>query len=162
LPKSILRRLNSAQGWLNLGDWEEAAAELDGIDSEFQSIPLILIFRVEIYRMAENWGKMAEISRHLCGAQPAEAGHWLNYSYGARRSESVEAARDILTRAKKLFRNNAMIWFNLACYHAQLGELNEARVHVAEAMRIQPDFRETALKDPDLEALWPELRGESD
>ena len=51
----------------------------------------------------------------------------------------------------------ATILYNLACYAAQLGHLHVARNRLAEAIMLDPAFREMALDDPDLTALHPEL-----
>jgi hypothetical protein len=47
--------------------------------------------------------------------------------------------------------------FNLACYKAQLGNLNEAKAHLTRAAKADGKFSLTALDDPDLEPLWASL-----
>lgn len=157
LPKNILRRLASVHGWLSLGNWEEANAEIEAIPLQYKKDPLLLSLQVEIHRAGKAWASMAEVSGHLASVQPNEGGHWLNYSYGLRRSEGVKAAKEVLEQAKDLFPRIDLIWFNLACYCAQLGLLAEARNHLAKAFELNPGCRAAALKDPDLEPLWKEI-----
>lgn len=157
LPKNILRQLASAHGWLSLGNWKEADAEIEAISPEYKRDPLLLNLRVEIYRTAKAWTAMAGTSKHLINVEPEEGGHWLNYSYGLRRSEGLGEAKKVLEKAKDLFPQIDLVWFNLACYCAQLSLLDEARAHLARAFELNPGCLPDALKDPDLEPLWKEI-----
>ena len=48
-------------------------------------------------------------------------------------------------------------WFNLACYEAQMGNLDPAKAHLKRATKADPKFRLMAMDDPDLEPLWVSL-----
>ena len=43
--------------------------------------------------------------------------------------------------------------FNLACFEARLGRLDDAAQHLQEAVAARPDLREAAAEDPDLKPL---------
>ena len=43
--------------------------------------------------------------------------------------------------------------YNLACFEARLGRLDEAAAHLREAVDARPEMREWAAEDPDLEPL---------
>ncbi len=88
---------------------------------------------------------------------PGEPGHFIDLAYAECRCESLQAAYAILKRAEGLHPNDTMIQFNLACYEAQLGNLDQAKAHLKRATRIEPKFRLMALDDPDLEPLWESL-----
>lgn len=47
--------------------------------------------------------------------------------------------------------------YNIACYHALAGRLEEARPLLREAFRLSPDLAEYALEDSDLAALRGEI-----
>lgn len=51
-----------------------------------------------------------------------------------------------------------MFWFNLACYHCQLGDLEKARECLGQAVGHDGSYRKMALTDPDLEPLWDSLK----
>ena len=51
-------------------------------------------------------------------------------------------------------KKSAVLHFNLACYHAPLGELEKARERLGRACKLEPKFKKEALADPDLAALW--------
>ncbi len=86
-----------------------------------------------------------------------ESGQFFDLAYATRRAESIHAAHAILKRAEGLHLNDATIQFNLACYKAQMGKLDQAKAHLKRATRIEPKFRLMALEDPDLEPIWGSL-----
>ena len=47
-----------------------------------------------------------------------------------------------------------MLYFNLACYECQLGNLAGAKAKLEQAFALNGDLRTMALEDPDLEPLW--------
>ena len=53
------------------------------------------------------------------------------------------------------FRDESLIWYNLACYACVLGKKFEARKKLEKAIDIGGDgVKMRALDDPDLEGLW--------
>ena len=83
LPESdflpILKRLNAAIGYLNLGMAKDAWNELEEIASEERSRPEVLKVRVEVCRALKQWEMMAEVSNHLRKIEPDEVGHALDH-----------------------------------------------------------------------------------
>jgi tetratricopeptide (TPR) repeat protein len=71
-----------------------------------------------------------------------------------RRAKSIQAAHAILTKAVGLHPTEGTIQFNLACYEAQMGNLDRAKTHLKRANEIDPRFGLMALEDADLEPLW--------
>ena len=57
-------------------------------------------------------------------------------------------------RGAALHPQDGTIQFNLACYEAQLGELDKARSYLARAIKLDDKFRLMALEDADLEPIW--------
>jgi len=82
----------------------------------------------------------------------------VSLAYATRRAVSIESARNVLLSALPTFQNEAIIPFNLACYFCQLGELESAKEYLGKAFKIDPNWREMALEDKDLEPLWGFLR----
>jgi quercetin dioxygenase-like cupin family protein len=48
---------------------------------------------------------------------------------------------------------DASLLFNLACFEARLGQLDDAAQHLRQAVDAQPELRDAAAEDPDLEPL---------
>lgn len=73
------------------------------------------------------------------------------------RCRSLAEAERFLLDALPLHEMKPMIHFNLACYAAQLGHLDEARERLGRAFELDSNLRLLALEDPDLEPLWKSL-----
>ena len=53
-----------------------------------------------------------------------------------------------------------MFWFNLGCYHCQLGETEKGWDCVKNAVEIDPEYKKLAVSDPDLEPFWDTMKME--
>ena len=51
--------LTAAQGWLELGNHEEAFEELEQIDAPLRGHPDVLEVRWDIYASIEKWGQLS-------------------------------------------------------------------------------------------------------
>ena len=100
---------------------------------------------------------MAIVAKKLTEWSPEEPGNFIDWAYATGRTESINAAHAILTRAASLHPTDPTIQFNLACHEAQMGSLDRAKTHLKRATDIDPKFRLMALKEPDLEPLWSSL-----
>lgn len=146
-------RLSHARGYLALGMLSAAEAELDAIDAADAAQPEVQALRVALLHEQQDWPRLQRLARDLVRLQPAEPGWWVSLAFATRRAESLEQARAILLEAEPQHGGEAIIQFNLGCYAAQLGALDEARSRVLRAIATSEDFREIARHDPDLEPL---------
>ena len=89
--------------------------------------------------------------------ESGEPGHSVDWAYATRRAESIHLARAILTRGAELHPEDGMIQFNLACYEAQMGSIDRAKMHLSRATKADPKFSLMAMDDPDLDRLWRSL-----
>lgn len=148
------QHLTATYGYIELGMFEEANAELEKIDPFCRAAPEVLGARVNIYRALQRWEAMATIAARLVEWNPDEPSYFVDLAYATRRAESLQKAYAILIRGENLHPFDAAIQFNLACYETQLGSLESARRHLNIAETIQPRFKLLALEDPDLQPLW--------
>lgn len=157
LDFSDRQRLHAASGYIELGMYEDANAELEKIDAFCRAVPEVLALRVAIYQSLGKWELLQVVSQKLVEFEPTNVDWIISYAYATRRAESIEAARAILTEAKKRFPREAVIVFNLACYECQLGHLDAAKDHLKRAFAIDSAWRPAALDDIDLEPIWQTL-----
>ena len=47
--------------------------------------------------------------------------------------------------------------YNLGCYDAALGNIEDAQAHLRASFKLDRKFREFAKTDPDLKAVWSTL-----
>src|SRR4030095_8801584 len=160
VAKSDQEHLRSACGYIEQGMFQEAQAELEEIDPLCRLLPEILAARIPHYRTLEKWDLMAIVARKLTEWSPEEPANFTDWAYAARRGESIRQAHTILARAAVLHPADATIQFNLACYEAQMGNLDRAQAHLKRATQIEAKVRLMALEDPDLEPLWASLARE--
>ena len=163
LPPPESHAVSAALGWMELGLPEEALGELDRIDPGAREHHTVLEARWMIHASRAGWKAALEAAERLTALYPESAAGWLHLAYALRRVEGggLEQARTVLASVAGQFPEEPVVPFNLACYDCQLGNLPAARVwlkHAFEAGGRAP-IQEMALKDPDLEPLWPEIAG---
>ena len=150
----MYHNLRAAQGFLELGDPDSAWEELELIPAEERAHPLVLRMRVYIYREKARRMEMAEISRHLTEIEPHDSEHWTNRSFAERRHLGIPEAEKTLRIALEKFPQDALILYNLSCYVAKGGQMEEAKELLGKAIRIDPTFKELAMNDEDLVGVW--------
>ncbi|MDD2709067.1 MAG: tetratricopeptide repeat protein [Verrucomicrobiae bacterium] len=144
-------------GYLELGMLEDALAELDQMAPEAQALLPAREVRLAVHMQARQWPKAAEAARHLSEIDPSSPQWLTDLAYATRRAESIEAAEKILLKAAGQFPKFALIHFNLGCYTAQMGKLEEALEYVKKAIRLDPSYQQMAMDDPDLEPIRKRL-----
>jgi tetratricopeptide (TPR) repeat protein len=115
--------------------------------------------RVEIYHGLEKWDLMQEIAQRLREASPQNVQWVISYAYATRRSESVDAATNILINSLPKFPQESIIYYNLACYECQSNRIDSAKQYLKQVFRLDPNWRLEALEDEDLKPLWDYLGG---
>jgi tetratricopeptide (TPR) repeat protein len=148
------QRLRSAHGYLELGMLQEANAELEEIDPLSRHLPEVLQARLAIYRELRKWDLMLVVAKKLVEWNPKEPANFVDWAYAARRAESIHIGHAILKQAAELHPAYALIQFNLACYEAQLGNIDRAKTHLSRATKLDGQFSRLAIDDPDLQPLW--------
>ncbi len=72
----------------------------------------------------------------------------------------LQRAWEALLPAYENFPGDATIAYNLSCYACQMQQFNSARTWLRRAFKAgnRDAIKQLALKDPDLEPLWREIR----
>ncbi len=154
----LVRTLLEAEGYLELGMFDESVRTLAALPASVQSCKEVLELRVALHMTAKNWPAAAEIAACLVEREPAESGWWVNFAYCVRRARSLDEAEAILLRAVELHPDNAIIYYNLACYACVTGRLELAKERLAVARKLDKSVEQMARNDNDLFALrdWME------
>lgn len=152
--------LHAAQGWLELGNHVEANAELENITPELRAHPDVLEVRLEIFSQGKLWVHCIEVANTLITLQPQRANVWIKRSFALHELKHTLEAYDQLLPAATKFPKLWVIPYNLACYCAQLGRMDEAKVWFQKAMTIDAQtVKCEAIDDPDLKPLWDSMSG---
>ena len=150
--------LEAAVGWIQLGDYDSANDELEKIRAEWRVHPDVLDLRWLIYSNDEQWDACLDIASAIVKMVPDRAQGWLDKAFSLRRANDggVEKAKTVLLEAAKLFPDDSMIQYNLACYCSQLGQLDAAKEHLGKSYELgdAQQIKLMALDDDDLKPLW--------
>jgi hypothetical protein len=150
--------LRAAEGWIGLGNWREASEELEAISPAQWAHPDVLEVRWHICAQAKKWDACLDVAEATIKLEPNDPGAWIHRSFALRRLKGLQEALDQLVSAADRFPKVWVIPYNLACYCAQLGRLDESRAWLKRAISInEPIVKRVALDDPDLEPLWNEI-----
>jgi predicted Zn-dependent protease len=158
LPIQDQKTLTAAQGYLELAMPREALAELAGLSDEAALSHPGLEMRIVILLKLHRWKTAAACARKLCRLLPEQPAGFIHLAFCLHELGETAQARDILRKAPATVRKDATCCYNLACYEAVLGELDAARLHLAQSISIDKRFRDFARTDSDLAPLHKELQ----
>ncbi len=150
--------LKAAAGWIQLGDYDSANDELETIRAEWRPHPDVLELRWLIYSHHEQWDACLDIASAIVKMASDRVWGWIHKAYALRRATGggIEKAKPVLLEAAKLFPGDSMIQYNLACYCAQLGQLDAAQEYLHKSYELgdAKQIKLMALDDEDLKPLW--------
>jgi tetratricopeptide (TPR) repeat protein len=158
LPPPDSFHLSAAEGWLELGDIQEANEELERITPPMSTHPLVLEMRWKVYSKWKKWELAAEIARVLTEVLPDSSWGYIHYAYSLHELKRSKEAWGVLIPVVDKF-SDFIIRYNLACYACQLGNLEDSMLWLEKAVELsdRKEIRLMALADPDLEPLWNKI-----
>lgn len=150
---------SAAVGWFELGNKSEARDELQKIRPQFRQHPEVLELDWTLACAAEEWETCVRIGDIIVEAAPERPFGWIHRSYALHEMRRTEEAWDALLPAAELFPKDYLVPYNLACYAAQMDQLEEARFWIGKAIMIagMEKIKEMAATDEDLKPLWGEI-----
>lgn len=152
--------LEAAQGWIELGNYIEANAELDEITPELRVHPDVLGVRWCIYAKAGKWEVCVDLAAAIVAADSRRPSGWIQRSFALHELKRTQEALELLEPSADLFSDAWNIRYNLGCYACRLGRQDEAWEWLEDAFGLAEDKRmikTMALHDKDLEQLWAEI-----
>jgi predicted Zn-dependent protease len=155
--------LRAAWGWLELGNPAEAGEEIARIRPDYMNHASVLEARWSICAAGNRWEPALEIAEALVQVDPERPQGWLHRAYALRRVKSggLQLAWAALRPVFDKFPSEPLIAYNLSCYAAQFGRLDEAWEWLHKAMEAAGDvqrIKQLAMADLDLKALWPRVQ----
>jgi predicted Zn-dependent protease len=153
----ILRHLDAAEGWLLLGNVNEATAALDNIAPESRAAASVLMMRCAIYRHAERWQDLEVIASGAWAMHPDFGNFKIFLAAAKHKQGKTEEALRLLSDTKDGLHANAPTAYSMACMYGGKGQIAEAKhwLSLAFEWSHEPEkLKLRALGEPDLEAVW--------
>ena len=153
------RYLEAAEGWLMLGDPLEAHEELEHITGENGYHPAVLAMRWQVYAASGWWEAAYVVAKALCEFAPYSAEAWICQANTLRQCRGISDAWNTLLGVVSRFPADPVIRYNLACYAAQMGLMEESCGWLVQAFEMEESMqlKLAAIYDPDLQPLWEKI-----
>jgi predicted Zn-dependent protease len=149
----VLKTLQAATGWLELGIADEALAELESLPSEARSQRAVLELKLAAEMVNQSWNSASDTARLLCLKAADEPVFFLRAAFCLHETGDTLAACNWLLRGPKTLFEMAVFHYNLACYLWTLGEAGRARSHLKQAITMDESLLEAARGDRDLAGI---------
>ncbi len=151
--------VSAAEGWLELGNPAEAAAELAALAPEWSAHPAVLELNWQINANGRQWTTCLELAARLVALHPELPSGYIHRSFALHELQRTAEARDLLLPVLSRFPEEEILPYNLACYECRLGNLDLARHWLGKlfSRKNGSAWRRSAQGDLDLAALWPEI-----
>jgi hypothetical protein len=152
-------QVEAAEGWLMLGNPLEAHEELEKVIGDAAYHPTVLAMRWQVYAAAGWWEAAFIVSKALCELAPDSAAAWICQANTLRHYKGVMEAWGLLLGVADKFHDDAIIRYNLACYTAQMGLLEDSCGWLVQAFELEEStqLKLAAIYDPDLQPLWDRI-----
>lgn len=147
--------LKRAEGWLELRQPLEANEELDSIEPQMRAHPSVLKLRYGVYVAAKKWDLALEIASCLHRELPSDPFGSTQQAIALHKLGRTAEAKRLSLEAVARFPDEWPLTYNLACFCVGLGELEEAKGWLKQALDANGDeLKLQALNDPDLAPVW--------
>lgn len=145
--------LLAAQGFLDLGLPKEALKELGSLGESYADRNELLQMRMTIHIRLRQWKPALELAQTLCSRLPEDPHPFLDTAFCLHEMGRTADAKAILIGGPASLTQVPVFFYNMACYEAQLGNIDVARDLLGLAINQDSDLKILAKTDPDLAPL---------
>ena len=151
------RKIVAAQGYVELGLFDEARAELNSLPESFSRRSDVVEIVVLCCMGERRWEEALEQATLLCQISPKEPGGFIHAAYCLHEMGRTREAVEVLIHGPPTLHGKAVYFYNLGCYHARLGNIKGAVEMLRQAFLKDETLRRDAKRDPDLNSLRSKL-----
>jgi len=149
----IERILLAAQGYIELEMPAEALAELDRLPPEDRDREEVLQLRLFVMMRGRLWQPALEVCSRLRQLCPSSSTGFIHGAFCLHEMGRTAEAKSLLLQGPSSLAKEATFFYNLGCYDAVLGNLQEAAAALRTSFEMDKKFREIAKYDPDLKSV---------
>lgn len=133
---------------------EDALIELRNISSKEHHSERYKELLLATQMMLRLWNPAVITAKELCKINAKEKAYFIHAAFCLHETgDTLEALRQLLAGPKALL-SDPLYHYNLACYHAVLGNLTDARACLKKSIELDPNLEKTAPEDKDLQSLF--------
>jgi len=150
---SVERTLLAAQGYMELDMPDEALRELNSLPAEAQAGEDALQMRLFLHMRAKEWLPSLAVCEQLRHTSPDCSSGYIHGAFCLHELGRTSEAKELLLQAPALLQEEPTFHYNLGCYNAILGNIEDAQRHLSKSFQMDKKFREIAMVDPDLQSI---------
>jgi len=150
-------RLQSVQGYYELGMIDDAWEDLLAIEKCFPATPPIVQMKVLLLLKQEKWEDALELSAELRRMEPHSGAGFIHGAYCLHEMGRTGEALQLLDSVPDPVRDEAIYHYNKGCYQAAVGDVETAHSCLRKSFDLDERLLAVARRDPDLVALRDEL-----
>lgn len=151
------RRIIAAQGYVELGLYEEAEAELSALPGAMRERVDVIEILLLCLMGRHRWQEAHALAARLCQQEPAEPGGFIHAAFCLHELGRTAEAVAVLSGGPVALRTKAVYYYNMGCYHARLGNFDQSLSYLERAFEMDGDLRQHAKRDRDLDCLRAQL-----
>lgn len=149
----IERTMLAAQGYIELEMPNEALRELDALDPQDQEREEVLQLRLFILMRSRRWAEALGVCARLREKNPEQTTGYIHGAFCLHELGRTAEAKEMLLKGPASLLGEATYYYNMGCYDAVLGNLEEAEHALKISFKMDDKFREIAKYDPDLKSV---------
>ena len=146
--------LNTAAGFLQIGEPMDAWNELEEITPLNRGKTEVIVVRLAVCRALGQWELAEVIARTLIKREPENIMHVVALAEVMGKREGPVAAAAVYEFAVDRFPDFSLLRVSLAVELIKAGQVEDAKRVLKEAFGLYPDLRLAALDHPGLSAIW--------
>ncbi len=150
---SLERSLVAAQGYIELEMPDEALREIDGLSAEDLAREEVQQMRLFVFMHSRRWDEALDVCARLRRERPECTTGYIHGAFCLHEIGRTLDAKNLLLAGPACLLSEPTYHYNLGCYNAVLGNLDEASQHLEASFQLDKKFRELAKYDPDLKSV---------
>lgn len=132
---------------------QRALSVLEGTRFSGRSLAQAMYLRGQALRVMERWREALEPLGKAAELDPRNLHVWLAMGWCHKRTGRLDLAIQALEEALSLESSEAIIHYNLACYWSLAGNRKLALAYLAQALEIDPNYRDLIAAEPDFDPI---------
>jgi predicted Zn-dependent protease len=142
--------IRAAEGYCELGMLDDALAQLGELTPDQQERLEAIRLRIDILLRKQEWQPALELSLRMCVLYKKENYGFIHAAFCLHEMGRTHDAKQTLLDGPAALLEEAVYYYNLACYEAELGNLEQAKAYLRSSFQLDRSLRDLAKNDPDL------------